>query len=62
MREIRNICLYCGAASGDDPQFLAAAEAFGQALAVAGIGLVAFILSSLQVVFRWVYERSTRME
>ena len=29
---------------------------------VAGIGLVAFMLSSLQVVFRWVYERSTRME
>ena len=36
MREIRNICLYCGAANGDDPQFLAAAEAFGQALA--GVG------------------------
>ena len=29
---------------------------------VAGIWVVAFILSSLQVVFRWVYERSTRME
>jgi uncharacterized protein (TIGR00730 family) len=40
MREIRNICLYCGAASGEDPQFVAAAEAFGQALAMAGIGLV----------------------
>jgi len=40
MREIRNICLYCGAASGDDPQFVAAAEAFGQALAMAGVGLV----------------------
>jgi uncharacterized protein (TIGR00730 family) len=40
MREIRNICLYCGAASGDDPQFVAAAEAFGQALAMSGLGLV----------------------
>ncbi len=40
MRKIRNICLYCGAASGDDPQFVAAAEAFGRALAAADIGLV----------------------
>ena len=40
MREIRNICLYCGASSGDDPQFSAAAEAFGRAVAVSGLGLV----------------------
>ena len=29
---------------------------------VAGIWVAAFILGSLRVVFRWVYERSTRME
>lgn len=40
MREIRNICLYCGASSGADPQYVAAAESFGRALAMAGIGLV----------------------
>ncbi len=40
MREIRNICLYCGASSGADPQFADAAEAFGRAVAAAGVGLV----------------------
>jgi uncharacterized protein (TIGR00730 family) len=40
MREIRNICLYCGASSGADPQYLAAAEAFGRTVATAGVGLV----------------------
>jgi uncharacterized protein (TIGR00730 family) len=40
VREIRNICLYCGAAEGDDPRYLAAAGAFGRMLAEAGVGLV----------------------
>jgi uncharacterized protein (TIGR00730 family) len=40
MREIRNICLYCGASSGDEPHYVAAAEAFGRAVAKAGSGLV----------------------
>ena len=40
MRDIRNICLYCGASSGADPHYLAAAEAFGRAVAMAGVGLV----------------------
>lgn len=40
MHEIRNICVYCGSAEGDDPRYAAAAEAFGQALARADIGLV----------------------
>ena len=37
---VRNICVYCGSASGDDPRFRAAAEAMGKALANAKIGLV----------------------
>lgn len=40
MREIRNICVYCGAAEGHDPSYLAAAGAFGRILAEAGVGLV----------------------
>lgn len=40
MRDIRNICLYCGAADGDDPRYRAAAETFGRLLAEAGVGLV----------------------
>ena len=40
MREIRSICVYCGAASGGDPRFAAAAETFGAALAREKIGLV----------------------
>ncbi len=40
VREIRNICLYCGAAEGDDPRYKAAAETFGRVLASAGVGLV----------------------
>ena len=36
MREIRNIWLYCGASSGVEPHYAAAAEAFGRALAKAG--------------------------
>jgi len=37
---VKNICVYCGSAEGDDPRFIAAAEAFGRILAHAGLGLV----------------------
>jgi hypothetical protein len=40
MREIRNVCVYCGSSVGSDPRHTAAARALGAALARAGIGLV----------------------
>jgi uncharacterized protein (TIGR00730 family) len=40
MQKIRNICVYCGSAEGDNPRYAAAAEEFGRILASAGIGLV----------------------
>lgn len=40
MTQIRNICVYCGSAQGDDPVFLEAATALGASLAAHGIGLV----------------------
>lgn len=40
MQEIKNICVYCGSATGDDPRYAAAAENFGRTLARAGVGLV----------------------
>lgn len=40
MQKIKNICVYCGSAEGDDPRYAVAAESFGRALARAGIGLV----------------------
>jgi uncharacterized protein (TIGR00730 family) len=40
MQKIRNVCVYCGSAEGDDPRYAAAAAAFGQALARSGVGLV----------------------
>ncbi|QGM99148.1 TIGR00730 family Rossman fold protein [Methylocystis parvus] len=40
MQKIKNICVYCGSAEGDDPRYAAAAESFGKALARADIGLV----------------------
>lgn len=40
MQKIKNICVYCGSAEGDDPRHAAAAETFGRLLAQAGIGLV----------------------
>jgi len=40
MRQIRNICLYCGSASGNDPAFTRAAQSFGRLIATAGMGLV----------------------
>jgi uncharacterized protein (TIGR00730 family) len=40
MNEIRNICVYCGSSTGDDPIFAEAAEELGAILAESGIGLV----------------------
>ncbi|KAF2991677.1 TIGR00730 family Rossman fold protein [Methylocystis sp. MJC1] len=40
MQKIKNICVYCGSAEGDDPRYAVAAETFGRALAKAGVGLV----------------------
>jgi hypothetical protein len=40
MSELRSVCVYCGSATGTDPDFAAAADAFGAALAAARLGLV----------------------
>ena len=37
---LRNVCVYCGSASGEDPRYAEAARALGQALAKADLGLV----------------------
>ncbi len=37
---LRNVCVYCGSASGEDPRYAAAAVALGQALVAADLGLV----------------------
>ena len=37
---LRNVCVYCGSASGDDPVFVEAAKALGLALVAADLGLV----------------------
>lgn len=37
---IRNVCVFCGSSSGDDPSYADAARRAGAALARAGIGLV----------------------
>jgi uncharacterized protein (TIGR00730 family) len=37
---LKNVCVYCGSAPGDDPAFRAAAESLGTSLARAGLGLV----------------------
>jgi uncharacterized protein (TIGR00730 family) len=37
---LRNICVYCGSGSGQNPAFVEAARAFGRILADQGIGLV----------------------
>jgi hypothetical protein len=34
------VCVYCGSSTGEDQRFVAAARAFGTALAQAGIGIV----------------------
>ena len=40
MSHLRNVCVYCGSASGEDPRYAAAARALGQALVEADLGLV----------------------
>jgi hypothetical protein len=40
MSAMTSVCVYCGSASGGNPAFAAAADAFGAALAEAGLGLV----------------------
>ncbi len=40
MQNIKNVCVYCGSAQGDDLRYAAAAETFGRILAKAGVGLV----------------------
>lgn len=40
MQKIKNICVYCGSAEGDDLRYAAAAETFGRILARSGVGLV----------------------
>jgi hypothetical protein len=40
MQKIKNICVYCGSAAGDDLRYAAAAESFGRILARSGVGLV----------------------
>jgi uncharacterized protein (TIGR00730 family) len=40
MNAIRNVCVYCGSAAGNDARFGEAADAFGRILAAEGIGLV----------------------
>ena len=37
---LRNVCVYCGSATGDDPVYAQAAQALGVALARADLGLV----------------------
>ncbi len=37
---LRNVCVYCGSASGDDPVFAETAKALGLALVAADLGLV----------------------
>jgi uncharacterized protein (TIGR00730 family) len=37
---LRNLCVYCGAATGTDPDYAADAERLGRMMAEAGIGLV----------------------
>jgi uncharacterized protein (TIGR00730 family) len=40
MNEIKNVCVYCGSSTGDDPIYASAAKALGASLAAAGVGLV----------------------
>jgi uncharacterized protein (TIGR00730 family) len=40
MESIRNVCVYCGSSAGAEPRFADAADALGQALAKADVGLV----------------------
>lgn len=38
--ELRRVCVFCGASSGNDPRFASSARAMGEALASTGIGVV----------------------
>ena len=40
MGQIRNICVYCGSSTGNDPALVQAATRFGEILAQNGLGLV----------------------
>jgi uncharacterized protein (TIGR00730 family) len=40
MTDVRRVCVFCGASSGVDPRYMAAARAVGEGLARKGIGLV----------------------
>ncbi len=40
MSDLKTICVYCGSGTGSNPNHLDAVEAFGRAMAEAGIGLV----------------------
>ncbi len=40
MKQIKNICVYCGSGPGVDPVYVETAQALGEAMAKAGIGLV----------------------
>ncbi len=39
-RALESVCLYCGSSDDADPQFMAAARAFGESLAAGGVRLV----------------------
>lgn len=40
MHDLKSVCVYCGSSTGNEPEFTAAAEHLGRALAAAGITLV----------------------
>ena len=40
MRTVHNICVFCGASAGNNPAYVEAAKALGQAMAERGLGLV----------------------
>ena len=40
MTVVKNLCIYCGSSSGNDPSFAAAAEGLGTLMAKNGVGLV----------------------
>jgi uncharacterized protein (TIGR00730 family) len=40
LKEMENVCVYCGSGEGKNPAYGAAADHFGSAIAAAGIGLV----------------------
>ena len=40
MRKVHNICVFCGASAGNNPAYVEAAKALGQAMAARGLELV----------------------